>query len=63
MAVFKQREVDSTTKQVARVYQYGCSTDGYTSVRLLDINGNVIGKALMDFEADAPFYRPYHPYT
>lgn len=59
MAVFKQREVDATTRQTTRVHQYGCSTEGYTSVRLLDINGNVLGKALMDFKADAPFYRQY----
>lgn len=59
MAVFKQRKVDATTIQTTRVRQYTDSTEGYNVVRLLDINGNIIGKALMDFDADAPFYRQY----
>lgn len=60
MAVFKTRTVDATTIQTTRVRQYKDSTEGYNVVRLLDINGNIIGKALMDFEADAPFYRQYN---
>ena len=59
MAVFKTRTVDATTIQTTRVRQHRGSIEGYNVVRLLDINGNIIGKALMDFEADAPFYRQY----
>lgn len=59
MAVFKTRTVDATTIQTTRVRQYVDSTEGFNVVRLLDINGNVIGKALMDFEARTPFYRQY----
>ena len=60
MAVFKTRTVGATTIQTTRVHQYKDSTEGYNVVRLLDINGNIIGKALMDFEAYTPFYRQYH---
>lgn len=63
MAVFKTRTVDATTIQKTRVRQYKDSTEGYNVVRLLDINGSIIGKALMDFEADAPFYRQYQQYN
>lgn len=63
MAVFKQRTVDSTTIQTNRVcVPKRGKIEGYNVARLLDINGNVIGKALMDFDADAPSYRKYRQY-
>lgn len=59
MAVFTTRKLDATTIQTTLVCQHRGSTEGYNAVRLLDINGNLIGKAVMDFEDDAPFYRQY----
>ena len=61
MAIFKTRTVDATTIQTTRVRQSKCGTytEGYNVVRLLDIKGVTIGKAIMDFESDTPFYYQY----
>lgn len=60
MAVFKQRTVDSTTIQTTRVCVRTRGTiDGYNVARLLDINGEVIGKALMTCTAKEPHYVQY----
>ena len=60
MAVFKQRTVDSTTIQTNRVcvHKRG-KIEGYNVARLLDINGDVIGKALMTCTANKPYYIQY----
>lgn len=60
MAVFKQRSVDATTIQTVRVcVPKRGKIEGYNVARLLDINGEVIGKALMTCIANGPYYIQY----